>query len=105
MLLLEQVHEVRRRPHADQALHGVEHDIELALGHRGIRGYEWEPLNLTHQPADAGVCSPLEVQKNTVARRHRVPVVLAPWTGCDRRGGLLRTPDVRLAQVALGRDD
>src|SRR4051812_47454691 len=31
-------------PHAHEALHGVEHDIELALGHRDIRGYEWEPL-------------------------------------------------------------
>ena len=33
MLLLEQVDEVRRRPHAQEALDGVEHDVELALGH------------------------------------------------------------------------
>ena len=37
VLLLEQVDQVRRRPHAHEALHGVEHDIELALGHRSIR--------------------------------------------------------------------
>ncbi len=34
VLLLEQVDEVRRRPHALEALDGVEHDVELALGHR-----------------------------------------------------------------------
>ena len=34
VLLLEQIDEVRRRPHALEALDGVEHDVELALGHR-----------------------------------------------------------------------
>ena len=33
MLLLQQVDEIRGRPHALEALHRVEHDIELALGH------------------------------------------------------------------------
>ena len=33
MLLLEQIDEVRRRPHAQEALDGVEHDVELALRH------------------------------------------------------------------------
>ena len=33
VLLLEQVHQVGGRPHALEALHRVEHDIELALGH------------------------------------------------------------------------
>src|SRR3954452_4636934 len=103
MLLLEQVHEVRRRPHADQALHGVEHDIELALGHRDIRGYEWEPLNLTHQRAAEVVCSPAEVQKNTEAI---CPRVLIPRAEGRASAGLtlLRAPDLRLAHVVLGRD-
>ena len=34
ILLLEQVDEVRRRPHALKALDEVEHDVELALQHR-----------------------------------------------------------------------
>ena len=34
MLLLQQIDEVRRRAHAQQALHRVEHDVELALGHQ-----------------------------------------------------------------------
>ena len=33
MLLLEKVDEIRRRPHAHEALYGVEHDVELALRH------------------------------------------------------------------------
>src|SRR4051812_23970666 len=56
MLLLQQVDQICRRPHAHEPLHGVEHDIELALGHRSVRGYEWEPLNLTHHPRTAAGC-------------------------------------------------
>ena len=33
VLLLQQVHEIRGRPHALEALHRIEHDIELALRH------------------------------------------------------------------------
>ena len=33
MLLLEEVDQVRRRPHALEALDRVEHDVELALSH------------------------------------------------------------------------
>src|SRR6476659_5570291 len=98
MLLLEQVDQVRRSPHADEALHGVEHDIELALGHRGIRGYEWEPLNLTHQPAGAVACSRPHVQKKHGGTlppcfcgcRSRRPQALDPI----RYSGLLM-PDLR----------
>jgi hypothetical protein len=40
MLFLQQVDEIGRRPHAHEALHGVEHDIELALGHKTGPTYE-----------------------------------------------------------------
>ena len=41
MLLLQQIDQVGRRAHAHQALHGIEHDIKLALGHkRGPDRYE-----------------------------------------------------------------
>jgi hypothetical protein len=38
VLLLQQVHQVGGRPHAHEALHGVEHDIKLALGHKEVSG-------------------------------------------------------------------
>ena len=94
MLFLEQVDQIRRRAHAHQALDGVEDDIELALGHGNIRGYEWEPLNLTHQPAGAVVCSPPEVpKKNTVADCHRVRFCRARWQ-VTVAVTLLRAPDL-----------
>ncbi len=46
VLLLEQVHQVGGRPHAHQTLHGVEHDIELALRHQEVQRAEREPLNV-----------------------------------------------------------
>ena len=58
VLLLEQVHQVRRRAHALQALHGIEHDIELALRHRVSTEAEWELLNVARIQQLAAVFSP-----------------------------------------------
>ena len=41
MLLLQQVDQVGGRPHALEALHRIEHDIELALGHWQSNRARW----------------------------------------------------------------
>ena len=61
VLLLKQVDQVGGRPHALEALHRVEHDIELALGH-GQSDPETELLNVTRRQR-RGMSGRLQVRR------------------------------------------